>query len=213
MEEIILLIIILFLLVMFIYGYKKGIVGLVLSIVLTIVSIVLSFVLLNPLENFLRDNTPLYDTVYDGVKSAVETSGEKFIPDILDEKIQDSPETKAYIDRGIDDYNDYLAGRITDMFIRITAFVLIFICIKLISFLIVEIAGLATMIPVINMSNKFLGGLVGLVYGVLIVWCVFIIITMFGGTEIGSEILRAITEDRILNSIYSSNVLMEYLIK
>jgi uncharacterized YccA/Bax inhibitor family protein len=67
-------------------------------------------------------------------------------------------------------------------------------------------------LPVIKEVNKSLGGIVGLAEGVLVLWVACLVLTAFAGTSIGQNLLAAISDNGILNFIYSNNIIMKMLL-
>ena len=72
----------------------------------------------------------------------------------------------------------------------------------------------ATVAVVIMMVNGNLGAgvAVGALEGLVILWIVFIVITMLGSTGFGQNCLTMINESKILNFLYDSNILSKFLL-
>ena len=68
-------------------------------------------------------------------------------------------------------------------------------------------------IPVIRGLNRLGGGLLGIGTGLIIVWVLFIVITLLYDTQIGKACLDSIMEDKFLTNLYNSNILMNYITK
>ena len=63
MEILLLIGVLAFLAGMVLYGYKRGMIRLLLSLVATVVAFLISMMLLEPCEIFIKNNTPIYDKI------------------------------------------------------------------------------------------------------------------------------------------------------
>ena len=64
-------------------------------------------------------------------------------------------------------------------------------------------------LPIINELNKAAGLLAGLFRGIIMVWILFIIITVFRETTWGGTALELIADSDILETIYQSNLILK----
>lgn len=64
-------------------------------------------------------------------------------------------------------------------------------------------------LPIINELNKAAGLLAGLLRGIIMVWILFIIITVFRETVWGGIALGMIEDSHILRSVYQSNLILK----
>lgn len=71
-----------------------------------------------------------------------------------------------------------------------------------------EALDLISKLPVIHELNKTAGILVGLLRGIFMVWLLFIVITVFRKTALGSEAMGLIGESRILEELYKNNLIL-----
>ena len=106
---------------------------------------------------------------------------------------------------------DAVAGRATDMAMRVIAFVLVLL-IALISFhLLLVVLKVVEKLPLIGGINKTFGIFAGLVKGFLIIWLAFAIIAMAGTTESGIALISYIYESPLLVWIYENNFVLTIL--
>ena len=87
-----------------------------------------------------------------------------------------------------------------------------FYSIKNIIIKIIEISlDLISKLPVLNVMNTLGGVVCGFVHGMMILWILGVIITVFSWTELGQYIALQINENSILRFIYSHNYLVSTL--
>ena len=96
--------------------------------------------------------------------------------------------------------------------INALAFIVTFIVILIILWLVFAALNLISKLPVLNSMNKTAGFLAGAVQGLVIVWVLFILLTVFGGTTFGRDALQMIGENEALSFIYNNNLLLRYVI-
>ena len=70
---------------------------------------------------------------------------------------------------------------------------------------------LLTKLPLLKQVNTTAGLAIGLVEGVLVVWILFVILTMFAGSEFGSKALALISENPLLNFLYKNNLVSKFI--
>lgn len=133
------------------------------------------------------------------------------LPDAVTQKLLD---TNNVADRFLDGSGAYdaLAGRATDLAMRVIAFVLVLL-IALLSFhLLSTILKVVEKLPLIGGVNRTLGIFAGLVKGLFIIWLAFAIIAMAGTTETGIALISYIYESPLLVLIYENNLILTILI-
>ena len=104
-------------------------------------------------------------------------------------------------------YSNYLASVV----INAIAFVITFIIILILLWVICNALNLISKLPILNHINKTDGMLAGLIQGFIIIWILFLIITILGGTTLGQEALKMVEENEILSFIYSNNFLLNFI--
>lgn len=67
---------------------------------------------------------------------------------------------------------------------------------------------LISKLPIINELNKAAGILAGLFRGIMTVWILFIVITVFRTTSWGIAALELIEQNRLLKELYQSNLIL-----
>ena len=113
------------------------------------------------------------------------------LPDAVTNKLFDTNKIADQILEGSGAY-DVVAGRATDLVMRVISFVLVLL-IAVISFhLLSVVLKVVEKLPLIGGINRLLGLFAGLVKGILIIWLAFAIIAMAGTTDIGIALISYI---------------------
>lgn len=132
------------------------------------------------------------------------------LPDAVTNKLFDTNKIADQILEGSGAY-DVVAGRATDLAMRVISFVLVLL-IAVISFhLLSVVLKVVEKLPLIGGINRLLGLFAGLVKGILIIWLVFAIIAMAGTTDIGIALISYIYESPLLIWVYENNFVLTLL--
>lgn len=132
------------------------------------------------------------------------------LPDAVTNKLFDTKKIADQILEGSGAY-DVVAGRATDLAMRVISFVLVLL-IAVISFhLLSVVLKVVEKLPLIGGINRLLGLFAGLVKGILIIWLAFAIIAMAGTTDIGIALISYIYESPLLIWVYENNFVLTLL--
>ena len=132
------------------------------------------------------------------------------LPDAVTNKLFDTNKIADQILEGSGAY-DVVAGRATDLVMRVISFVLVLL-ITVISFhLLSVVLKVVENLPLIGGINRLLGLFAGLVKGILIIWLAFAIIAMAGTTDIGIALISYIYESPLLIWVYENNFVLTLL--
>ena len=218
-----------FLLIMFYQGFHKGLLRIVLTIAATVLSIVLSVALAGPFETFIRENTSIEKKVNRETKQYVEKyvspelnkATEKMqkeaiqkmdLPEALQKKLIKNNTVEKQMEMGVQNFTDYLSVSLGNMLIKSLAVMIIFISIKIILGVIIEVLDLVSRLPVLEEVNRTTGGLVGLAEGILILWVACLLLTACSSTPTGQDLFNAVSNNQVLSFIYNNNLLVQFLL-
>ena len=102
----------------------------------------------------------------------------------------------------------YMASKVTQALGILVTLVLSFIVLKLILIL----TGLISKVPIISGVNKIFGIVLGLVRGLILVWILCYVITVFSYTDMGQEAVQAMKNNKILSLFYDGALSLGKLI-
>lgn len=131
------------------------------------------------------------------------------LPDIFKSLLSDNNNSEIYEKLGVETFPQYVGEFLSRLIIHIVAFLCTFLLVTIIIRAIVFALDIVSDLPVLGFVNRLAGGAVGLVGGLVIVWVLFIIVTLLYTTSIGRDIYEVIRDNAILNMIYEYNPLMK----
>lgn len=203
-------------------GYRRGFIKEVVSMFFVVLSIALVWVI-NPYVNeFLKDNTPLYQVVQSSSKEFVETKlgGEKAmgqqeqssliedlgLPSFLTDGLAENNNASVYEYLSVNTFADYVADYLAVAVVNGVSFFLSFVLATLLIRMVTYALDIISKLPVLNGINKLTGALVGLLKGLIFVWIALLLLTVFCNTELGRQGLKLVENDYILSLLYENDV-------
>lgn len=194
-------------------GRKVGLIKIIFSLFSFIIALMLTTWISPTINGMLKNNETFYEKASQKVeymlfKDQVETTEEDEViqslplPKSIKESIQ---ENKSKQEANI---KAYITGHVTEIVINAMAFVITF-AIVFIGLWVVSIAlNIISKLPILNQLNKLAGLLVGGLQGVIVVWLLFVLLTVLGSTDIGKIAFEQIEDSMILSYIYDKNFLL-----
>lgn len=173
-------------------GHRKGFIKKSVGIVSMILTLTVTSIATPYIAKFLQEQTALDSVLQKGIASSE----------------IDVFETLEAIGLG-EVIGDYLA----DMILQVAAFQITLMLVGVLVHGIAFSLGIAARLPVLHGINKMVGLALGLVEGVLVVWVLFLAITVFSTTTLGGELLVMISDSSFLSWIYRKNFLFLFLKK
>jgi len=131
------------------------------------------------------------------------------IPDFLKEQMETFNNTTGYQKLGATDFGSYVINYIANLVLNILAFLVTLLVSWIIIRLIFGALSVFTSLPIIGGVNRLLGLAAGFVQGVLIVWVLFLIISLFASTPAGKTLMDEINRTPVLEMLYNTNFLMK----
>lgn len=130
------------------------------------------------------------------------------IPEIYKELLVDNNNDEIYNRLGAETFPQYVGNYLAKLIINMIAFFGTFILVTIIVRAIVFALDIVAELPVLGLVNRLAGGLAGIVGALIIVWTIFLLITLLYTTTIGRELYYTIQSDSILKTIYDFNPIL-----
>lgn len=130
------------------------------------------------------------------------------IPDVFKELLLTNNNDAIYQKLGVDNFISYVSKYLTQLIIHIVAFFLTFIIVTIVVRAIVFALDIIANLPVLGFLNRFAGGVLGAGGALIIVWIIFVAITLLYTTTIGRELYDMIQQEEILKLIYDYNPIL-----
>ena len=208
-------------------GINRGFIKIVASIFATLIILVLVVAAMPYTSQILAEKTPLKEVIeekcyewmpLEDVEIAsremqIQLVEQSELPQLFKDLLLENNNAEVYENLGVTSFVDYMVAYITKLISDIIAFLITFLVVSLIVRVVLYILDIIGHLPVLGGINRLAGGLVGCVTGVLIVWILFIAITILYDTQMGSLFLSNIEESQFLQFLYDHNILMGFVTK
>jgi len=222
------IIVLIIFLVFILNGYRKGFIRKFASMFFFIAASMLVYLATPHISSFLKNYTPVYKVIEDKCEQAFltdegnaeeETSQLeqiKFIenleiPEVLQKQLTSNNNKSVYENLAVESFKNYIISYLATLILNIISYVVTFILVSVILRLAIKALDVMAKLPIIHGINQFLGLFLGLLQGVLVVWLIFLVITIFSSTSTGRQLLLMVSESPILTFIYDSNLLLKFL--
>lgn len=220
-------------------GWRVGFVKTVFSLVSTIAVIIIT-ILVSPLvTNLLKSNETISGTIQSKLESVIDLSGiaenlssdeekdplafidgmnlPESIKDTIKESLTDTMEEKEeeaanFVGDKLNSLEIYICELLTNIILNALGFFITFIVAAVGMAVLCFVLDLLSKLPVLHQINTLAGVAVGALEGLVILWIVFIVITMLGSTGFGQSCMAMISESKILSFLYDSNILSKILL-
>jgi len=192
-------------------GYKRGLIGVAFKIVSFFLAILIAFILFKPVSNLIINNTGLGDKI-----KAVVVEKVKIEDDAAQkEENKGSTNISGYIQDSIknatvETANNAIAAaaeQITVTIINVIVFIIVFVLAKLILLLTKGILKFIAELPIIKQFDKLGGFIYGTLQGLLIVYCVLLVIALVSvSNTVG--IVEVINKSILGRIMYNNNLIL-----
>ena len=212
-------------------GYQKGLIITLFNLASFALTIFLAVQLYPVASKIITENTKIDDTIKASVnktllaKEKKEASENKTLqeqrafinglplPKSFKEKLEVNNNPKIYDLLGVTDLNEYISAYVAQIIINALSLIILFVFLFIALRIVVMVLNIFSKLPVINSFNKGAGLLFGLGIGVIEVWGVFVILTLFSSNPSVVKIFEEINNTKVLSYLYNHNVLVESLLK
>ena len=133
------------------------------------------------------------------------------LPDLLKTQLAENNNASGYASLAVSGFEGYLAAFMANLVLRVLSYMITFVLAVLILKLLVMTLDIVAELPLLKGVNRVLGLLVGTAQGICVVWILFLILTVMGGTDAGSRILILISQDKVLSVFYDTNIFLKLL--
>lgn len=200
----------------FFVSARKGLVKSVWRIAALIITIALVTAFKTPMVNYLSQ-TNIADTIYDtivqrltpdelaSIKTDNEDSEKSIIPAYIVKELTSSEDLQKTINRGTDE----MAQKLTLCALQIIATVALFIIIRVFLMAAFMILDGMSKLPLINQANALLGGLLGVVNILAVIYIACALLSLFAK----SEVIGLIEQSYIVKYFYNYNILLQLIMK
>jgi uncharacterized membrane protein required for colicin V production len=134
------------------------------------------------------------------------------LPESLKENLMANNNYEVYDLLKVSRLEDYITGYIARIAVNIIAFIIIFILLYIILNIVVRTLNILSKLPLINSVNKLLGLVFGSLLGVIRVWFIFFVMTLYSANPKMGTVFDMIAESQWLSFLYNNNLLLKAVI-
>lgn len=205
-------------------GHKHGFFRTLFSVGTIIVAIVLTTILAPYIAQYVNKNEKVNQSIRKQVggiidiidKNASDEEQEVFIdnmkvPSYVKKYLKANNNLQVYEERGINSFNEYVVDGIVRLIINLITYVIILGAIRIAVFVIAVMGSIISLLPVVQESEGVGGFLIGAVKGLMEIWILFIVITMFIHTEFGMMAIECINSNVVLRELYNNNIILNIM--
>lgn len=210
-------------------GMKKGLIKMVFSLVSTIVALLVAMLISPVVAGMMKSNEAIVGFFDEKIGAIVDFSAEEAqeetengqaslieelpLPETFKELILENNTAESYISMQAQNFEDYVCRQITNVIINAIAFMITLILAVIALVFLCNTLNLLAKLPLLRQINAIAGLAAGVAEGVLLVWVLFVILTMFAGSEFGRDALGMITENPLLEFLYENNMVSKFIVR
>lgn len=131
------------------------------------------------------------------------------LPQVFKTMLSDNNEADVYKELGVKTFAEYVGTFLAKLILHMVAFLSVFLLATILLRAVVFALDIVANLPVLGFFNRLGGGAIGLVIALIVVWFLFIIVTLLYVTTIGREMCQTIQGNEILKMIYDNNPLLK----
>lgn len=135
------------------------------------------------------------------------------LPDVFKNLLNENNNDEIYSELGVETFAQYVGTYLSRLLIHVAAFLAIFLLVTIVFRAIVFALNIVNEIPVFGLTNRLAGGLAGGACALLVVWFIFIIVTLLYTSEIGKQMYDTIQGNDLTRLLYENNPLLNISIK
>ena len=130
------------------------------------------------------------------------------LPEIFKNLLAVNNNSEIYEELGVETFAQYVGSFLAKLIINIISYLVTFLIVTIILRAIIFALDIVAEIPVLGFINRLAGGVIGFAGAAIIVWILFVAVTLMYTTVIGKDIYASIQSNGILKFLYDNNPIM-----
>ena len=135
------------------------------------------------------------------------------LPRIIKNHIAKNNTQEMYEELGVTSFPGYVARYIARMIVTLISFIITFIVVCIIMKALSAVVEIIDIVPGIGWLNHLAGCVAGIIMALLIVWIIFMAITIYSSINNGSVLMDMIKSSSFLRVIYENNIILKELLR
>lgn len=208
-------------------GYRRGFLRIVVTFAGTLLIIAAAKKASPYITEFLMNNTEAYESVQLKIEEKFAEANERYdnsipenqiktinsyeMPDSLKNNLQINNTAEMYKTLLVNAFEEYISAYLAKTAIKATGFVIAFIVLIVAFKVILGVVDIISRIPIIRGINEFIGGCIGFIEALVVVWIFFFAIVMFIGNDSGAALFKMISDSKLLTVLFNTNMLLDII--
>lgn len=135
------------------------------------------------------------------------------LPEVFKTLLAENNNDDAYEKYEAKTFPQYVGNYLAHLSIRILGFLATFLVVGVLVRAIIKGLDLIGRLPVLGLVNHMAGGAIGIGVSLIVVWILFLIITLAYSTEIGKNLYETTQNTAILKQLYEFNPILNMILK
>ena len=205
-------------------GLKKGLIKMVFSLVSTVAALLIAAIFSPVVAGMMKSNEEIVGFFDEKIGSFLDFSGEEAkedeqeafidslpLPETFKETLAKNNTVENYVSMQAENFEEYVCRQIANVIMNAIAFVITLVLAIIALVFLCNALDLIAKLPLLRQINAVSGLATGLAEGILLVWILFAVLTMFAGSEFGREALEMIAENPFLDFLYKNNLVSRFI--
>ena len=131
------------------------------------------------------------------------------MPQIFKDLLRENNNSEMYKSLGVDTFAQYVGKFMAKIVIHIVAFLVTFLLVTIILRAVIFALDFVADLPGIGFVNRLAGGMIGCIGAAIVVWVMFVVITLLYTTSVGKNLYDTIQSQPYLYALYEYNPIMK----
>lgn len=135
------------------------------------------------------------------------------LPEVFKNLLSANNNDEIYQELGVESFAQYVGHFLAKLVINVVSFLCTFLVVTIITRAVIFALDFVADLPMLGMVNRIAGGAIGIVCALVIVWTLFIIVTLMYVASFGTVIYDMIQDNGMLRILYEYNPVMQLATK
>lgn len=131
------------------------------------------------------------------------------VPEVYKKLLTENNNSEIYRQLGVETFAQYVGSYLAKLLINIVSFLCTFLLVTIVFRAIVFALDIVAELPGIGVLNHLGGGILGILGALVIVWLLYLIITLLFTTAVGKLLFEMIQDNEFLKTLYEYNPVMK----
>ncbi len=127
------------------------------------------------------------------------------LPQMIRDQIETFNNEDGYMKLGATDFGSYIINYFASLIMNILTYIVTILITWIILWVVMTAMSLFTHLPIVGTADHLLGLAAGLVQGLMIVWGLFLVLSLFSTTEAGTVLMNEVNRSAFLSLLYDRN--------